>query len=117
MKQLDDNVRINYVELNNLGYDDNNDMFPKVYEVSCTFYRQIFISYFSTKNIQKYKDGWYLENCGCEGNGDLIASMSDYFEDHENEAAILVEMMKDEWETNWREDSPYNFMGVKEKTK
>lgn len=117
MKQLNDNVIINYVDLNDWDYDENQDIFPKMYEVSCTFCGQTFISYFSTKNIRLYKDGWYLENCGCEGNGDLIDSMSDYFEDHENDAKILVEMMKDEWETNCRDDSPYNYLGIKEETK
>lgn len=48
---------------------------------------------------------------------DLFDSMDSYFEDerHDEEAKVLMSMMKDEWEQNWRDDSVYDYLGNREK--
>lgn len=48
---------------------------------------------------------------------ELFDSMDSYFEDerHGEEAKVLMSMMKDEWEQNWRDDSVYDYLGNREK--
>ena len=44
----------------------------------------------------------------------MFDSADSYFEDNEKEADALMKLMEEEWENYWRDDSPYNYMGVKD---
>lgn len=116
MKKLNDNLVVNMVDLNNWGYSDDDYIYPITYEVSLTFYGKDYTMYFTTDNLKRFEDCG-LQNSGMEGDPDLFDSMDSYFEDerHDEEAKVLMSMMKDEWEQNWRDDSVYDYLGNREK--
>lgn len=114
MKQLNENVIINQVELNNWKYDEDGFMIPVAYDVNMTFYGHEYQFYFTTDDLQR-SEYWGLENSGCEGYPPLFDSADSYFEDNEKEADALMKLMEEEWENYWRDDSPYNYMGIKGK--
>ena len=70
----------------------------------------------SMNDLKRFEDCG-LQNSGMEGDPDLFDSMDSYFEDerHDEEAKVLMSMMKDEWEQNWRDDSVYDYLGNREK--
>lgn len=74
-----------------------------------------FVVELMTKVSKKERNG--LQNSGMEGDSDLFDSMDSYFEDesHDEEAKVLMSMMKNEWEENWRDDSVYDYLGNREK--
>lgn len=116
MKKLNDNLVVNMVDLNNWGYSDDDCIYPIAYEVSLTFYGKDYTMYFTTDNLKRFEDCG-LQSSGMEGDPDLFDSMDSYFEDerHDEEAKVLMSMMKDEWEQNWRDDSVYDYLGNREK--
>lgn len=116
MKKLNDNLVVNMVDLNNWKYDDDDYMYPITYEVNITFYGKEYTMYFTTDDLKRFDD-WGLQNSGMEGDSDLFDSMDSYFENerHDEEAKVLMSMMKDEWEQNWRDDSVYDYLGNREK--
>lgn len=114
-KKLPDNsITITQVDLNNWDYDDDNsNCIPVAYEVSLTFCRKPYTMYFTVKDLQRYEDGWDLENSGCEGDKLYFDSVDKYFENYPDEADRLISLMKECW-ANFRktEDSTYNYMGL-----
>lgn len=113
MTQLNENVTINLVELNNWKYDEDDFMLPVSYDVNMTFFGHEYQLYFTTGDLQR-AEKWWLENSGCEGYSPLFDSAESYFENNEKEADALIKLMEEEWEDNWRGDSPYNYMGLNE---
>ena len=113
MKKLNENVTINQVELNNWKYDEDGFMYPVSYQASVSFHGKEYIFYFTTDDLRQ-KEDWGLDNSGCEGDEELFDSAESYFSNHDKEADALMEMLEEEWEDYWREDSPYNFMGIKD---
>lgn len=113
MKQLNENVAINQVELDNWKYDEDDFMIPVSYEVSMTFFGHEYYLYFLTDDLQR-AEKWGLSNSGCEGDTILFGSADTYFEDNPKEADALMGLMEEEWENYWRENSPYNYKGIKD---
>lgn len=113
MKQLNENVTINRVSLVDWKYDEDNFMMPVSYGVEMTFYGQEYEISFTTGNLQS-AEHWGLSSSGCYGDSILFDSAESYFEDNEKEADALMELMEEEWANYWLEDSPYNYMGIKD---
>lgn len=111
MKTLNENVTIMSVELNNWKFDIDGDIVPISYETVITFYGKVFIIYFTTRDLQQ-AENWGLSNSGCEGDSILFDSANTYFENNDNDAKKLLEMMEEEWNSNWRDNSPFNYMGI-----
>lgn len=112
-KQLNENVIINRVTLTDWDRDEDNFTFPVAYWVSMTFFGHEYEMCFTTVDLQRAEE-WGLSNSGCEGDTALFDSADSYFEDNEKEADALMELLEEEWEAYWREDSPYNYMGIKD---
>lgn len=115
-KDLPDNhITINQIDLNNWEYDDDSNCKPVAYEINLTFCNEEYTMYFTVKDLQRYEDGWDLENSGCEGSTLYFDSVNNYFENYPNEADRLTMLMKECWDDFCNtEDSPYNYMGIKE---
>lgn len=113
MKKLNDNVTINQVSLVDWQYDDDDFTKPAIYTVNLTFYGYEYEMNFTTADLRN-AEKWGLSNSGCYGYSPLFDSADTYFEENEKEADALMELMEEEWEDYWREDSPYNYMGVKD---
>lgn len=115
-KDLPDNhITINQIDLNNWEYDDDSNCKPVAYEINLTFCNEEYTMYFTVKDLQRYEDGWDLENSGCEGSTLYFDSVNKYFENYPNEADRLTMLMKECWDDFCNtEDSPYNYMGIKE---
>ncbi len=115
-KLLDNSITITQVNLNNWEYDEDSNCIPVAYEVSLNFCGKQYILYFTVKDLQRYEDGWDLENSGCEGDTLYFDSVNNYFENYPNEADRLISLMKECWDDfRSTEDSQYNYMGVIEK--
>ena len=111
----DNHITINQVDLNNWEYDDDSNCKPVAYEINLTFCNEEYTMYFTVKDLQRYEDGWDLENSGCEGSTLYFDSVNKYFENYPNEADRLTMLMKECWDDFCNtEDSPYNYMGIKE---
>lgn len=115
-KDLPDNhITINQIDLNNWEYDDDSNCKPVAYEINLTFCNEEYTMYFTVKDLQRYEDGWDLENSGCEGSTLYFDSVDKYFENYPNEADRLIKLMKGCWDDFINtEYSPYNYMGIKE---
>ena len=115
-KDLPDNhITINQIDLNNWEYDDDSNCKPVAYEINLTFCNEEYTMYFTVKDLQRYEDGWDLENSGCEGSTLYFDSVNKYFENYPNEADRLTMLMKECWDDFYNtENSPYNYMGIKE---
>lgn len=115
-KDLPDNhITINQIDLNNWEYDDDSNCKPVAYEINLTFCNEEYTMYFTVKDLQRYEDGWDLENSGCEGSTLYFDSVNKYFENYPNEADRLTMLMKECWDDFINtEYSPYNYMGIKE---
>lgn len=114
-KKLPDNcITITQVDLNNWDYDDDNsNCIPVAYEVSLTFCCKPYTMYFTVKDLQRYEDGWDLENSGCEGDKLYFDSVDKYFENYPDEVDRLISLMKECWDDfNNTGHSPYNYMGI-----
>ncbi|WP_297273713.1 hypothetical protein [uncultured Bacteroides sp.] len=114
-KDLPDNhITINQIDLNNWEYDDDSNCKPVAYEINLTFCNEEYTMYFTVKDLQRYEDGWDLENSGCEGSTLYFDSVNKYFENYPNEADRLIKLMKECWDDFCNtEYSPYNYMGIK----
>jgi hypothetical protein len=115
-KKLPDNsITITQIDLNNWKYDEDSNCIPVAYEVSLRFCGKQYILYFTVKDLQRYDDGWDLENSGCEGDTLYFDSVNSYFENNTDEADRLIKLMKECWDDFINtEYSPYNYMGIKE---
>ena len=116
MKKLDENVTINQVELFEIRHDEDFFTCPESYQVSMTFVGHEYLMTFTVEDLQRAEE-WGFQNSGCEGDSVLFYSAESYFENNERVADALMEMMEEEWENNWRKDSPYNYMGMKDDNK
>lgn len=113
-KELPDNrITITHVDLNNWDYDDDSNCKPIAYEICLIFCNKEYTMYFTVEDLQRYKDGWDLENSGCEGDTLYFDSVNRYFENYTDEADRLVALMKECWDDFCNtEFSPYNYMGI-----
>ena len=110
MKQINENLIINNVDINNWEYD-GDFMMPVAYEVSVTFFQRNYTIYFTPEDIRKFNEGWGLEKSGCEGDSILFDSIDSYFDNNEEDARILIDIIKEAW-NDFKGDSPYNYIGM-----
>lgn len=112
MKDLNKNLKVISVEVNNWRFDEQDNEYPVAYDVNLCFHGVEYIMYFTVDDIKKYDD-YGLRNSGCEGPSELFDSMESYFESHEVEAKMLIDMMRKAWDEENYYDSPYDFVGNK----
>lgn len=111
MKEINENVSILNVDVNDWGYDDNDNEYPKCYEASVLFYGKEYYFIFSTDNLKRYREGYGLDSIYMEGDSDLYDSMASFFEDNDDAAGVLAGLFREEWDTYYGDYSPYDYLG------
>ena len=113
MKELNKNLKAS-VEVNNWKFDEEDNEYPVAYEAHLEFHGEEYTMYFTVSDIKNF-ESYGLCNSGCDGPSDLFDSMDGYFEDecHEEEANMLIDMMREAWNAENFDNSPYDFLGNK----
>ena len=110
MKELNKDLKAS-VEVEDWKYDDEDNIYPVSYCVTLLFYGKSYTMCFTVNDIKNF-ESYNLENSGCEGPSELFASMDSYFEYNETEAQMLIDMMREEWDS-FDDDKVYDFAANK----
>lgn len=110
MKELNENLKAR-VELEDWKYDDEDNIYPVSYCATLLFYGKCYTMYFTVNDIKNF-ESYYLDNSGCEGPSELFGSMNSYFEYNETEAQMLIDMMREEWDS-FDDNKVYDFIANK----
>ena len=114
MVTINENVAILSVDVNNWGYDEEDNEYPVAYEASIRFFGHELIMHFSVDDLRDYKNGEGLRNIGLEGDSDLFDSMDAYFEKNDEAAKMLAGMSKEAWDLYYGDNTPYDYLGNKQ---